>query len=275
MKKLFAICLFLTSFFALAQDLSQSIQPPKYTKRSSPVLRGMFVYYGDYYTEEDLTRIQALLEKRFYVATNEMVKLETLKKKVLPFKYQIADYPDYRQNNVTDIERLQRLWYYDNVGPRVVKEIYDQVQMDLKDIDVLLVVTGAQFDGLGFSYGRVAITENPMEVAWGLPSGGRVDYRSDAKVVDELIHELGHSMFLDHASTQCQKPNLSYEQKKECCEKSPAQNDVMSYCRSRSKVDDDFFFKFEECNLKIIKEKVIPAMLKGRNWNIANRPKCF
>ena len=49
-----------------------------------------------------------------------------------------------------------------------------------------------------------------MEIAWGLEDGGRVEFVSDAKVVDELIHEVGHALFLDHTSNQCQKPGMSY-----------------------------------------------------------------
>ena len=274
MKKLFLLFLVFVCSLVHAQDLGSSMRPMKYTKRTEPILRGMIVYYGDYYTESDLVRVQNLLEKRFHEATNEMVKLQTIKKKIMPFKHQIVNYPNYRQDNVKDPERLQRLWYYDNVGAAVIKEVYDQLKKELKNIDVLLIITGAQFDGLGFASGRVAVTENPMEIAWGLPNGGRVDFRSDANVVDELIHELGHTMFLDHAASHCQSPDLSYEQKLACCEKSPAKNDVMSYCRNRNQVNDEFFFKFEECNIGIIKNKVIPAMLKGGAWNVANRPKC-
>lgn len=250
------------------------MMPKKYLKRTEPVLKGALVYYGDYYTKEDLSRIQTLLEKRFHLATNEMVRLDTVKNILLPFKHQLRDYPDYQLDNITDPARLQRLWYYDNVGARVMKEVYDQVVGELAGIDVLMIVTGAQFDGLGFASGRVLVTENPMEIAWGLPEGGSVDYRSDARVVDELIHELGHAMFLDHAASQCFAQGMSYEASQACCEKSPSKDDVMSYCRKRNLVDEKFFYKFKECNLSIIKNKVIPAMLNGGDWNVANRPKC-
>lgn len=262
-------------FVAKSEDLSQSMMPKKYTKRNEPILNAVLVYYGDYYTESDLERVQNLLEDRFFLATDKMITLNTVSRKVIPFKHQISEYPDYVQEHVTDIERLQRLWYYDNVGPKVMKEVYEQVKSELKGVDVLLVVTGAQFDGLGFASGRVGITENPMEIAWGLPGGGRVEIQSDAKVVDELIHELGHTMFLDHTSNQCQRDGLSYKEKMECCEQSPAKNDVMSYCRNRRAVDENHFFGFEACQLRNLKDKVIPAMLNGGDWNVANRENCL
>lgn len=258
-----------------ADDLSQTMMPKTYLKRTEPVLKAAFVYYGDYYTDEDLARVEELLVKRFHLATDKAMSLKIVAKKVIPFKHQLIDYPEYRQNYVTDPDRLQRLWYYDNVGARVAKEVYDQLKGELKQIDTLLIVTGAQFDALGFASGRVAVTENPMEVAWGLQGGGRVEIQSDAEVVDELIHELGHVMFLDHASNQCQKPGMTYQQKLECCATSPAKNDVMSYCRNRNTVNEENFFKFGECNLRTIKGKIIPAMLSGGAWNIADREKCL
>jgi hypothetical protein len=93
---------------------------------------------------------------------------------------------------------------------------------------VLVSIIGAQFDALGFASGRFGITENPMEIDWGLSDGGQVDFVSDFKVVDELIHEIGHTMSLDHASTQCQEDGMDYAAQMKCCKTSPAQNDVMS-----------------------------------------------
>lgn len=258
-----------------ADDLSQTSMPKTYLKRTQPVLNAALVYYGEFYSEEDLARVAALLTKRFYLATDKSISLNVAIKKVIPFKHQLADYPEYRQDYVTDPERLQRLWYYDNVGYKIVNEVYAQVKGDLKKLDTLLIVTGAQFDALGFASGRVAITENPMEIAWGLSDGGRVEIQSDAKVVDELIHELGHVMFLDHVSNQCQKPGMTYQETLACCETSPAKNDVMSYCRNRNAVNDEKFFGFEECNLRMIKNKIVPAMLSGGKWNIENREQCL
>lgn len=258
----------------LVEDLSTRISPKKYLKRTDPIVKVALIYYGEYYSEEDLLRVNELLTARFEESTQGLLKMETVFTKLLPFKHKIADYPDYKQENVTDIERLQRLWYYDNKGSKVINEVYEQVQKDLKEIDVVLVVTGAQFDALGFASGRLGITENPMEIAWALPGGGRVEYVTDERVVDELLHEMGHTLFLDHASGQCFKPGTSYKESMECCESSPSKDDVMSYCRSRDKVKGDFYYKFQECNLKNIKDKIIPAMLSGGDWNIKDRYKC-
>lgn len=254
-------------------SLTVNMSPRYYQKRSSPVLNIGMIYYGDYYTEEEFARVQELLEKRFELATNSLLKLNVIFSAILPFKQKIANFPDYKQDHVTDIERLQRLWYYDNMGMKVVSEIYNEAKShnlygkDFAKIDALAVVTGAQFDGLGFASGRIAITENPMEIAWGLEGGGRVELQSDAKVVDELIHELGHTLHIGHAADQCFKPGMSYQDTQACCEVSPNKNDVQSYCRKRAEVDENFFYGFEACNLKNIEEIVIPAMLSGSNWD--------
>lgn len=275
MKRIIILAFLLLSTLASAQNLSETMMPKTYLKRSKPVLNIALVYYGEFYKEEDLDRVQALLEKRFFEATDRSVSINVALKKIIPFKHNLNDYPDYRQDYVTDPERLQRLWYYDNVGAKILKEVYDQMKSELAKLDSLVIITGAQFDALGFASGRVAVTENPMEIAWGLPDGGRVEIQTDAKVVDELVHELGHVMFMDHASSQCFKPGMSYKESLECCETSPARNDVMSYCRNREQVSDSKFYKFEACNLRNIKNKVIPAMLSGGAWNIADREKCI
>jgi hypothetical protein len=257
---------------AVDDSLAVNMSPQFYRKRSEPVLKIALVYYGDYYRSEDLDRIQALLEKRFEVATNSLLKIQTVAKAVFPFKNQIRNFPDYKQPYVTDIERLQRLWYYDHVGAGVLDEVYeiaklsDELRDSMKEVDALLFVTGAQFDALGYAIGRVGVTENPMEIAWGLPDGGRVEYVTDARVVDELIHEIGHTLFIGHSSTQCQSPDLTYQQQRKCCEESPARDDVMSYCRSRSRVDETFQNRFSDCNLSNLKKRIIPAMLSGGAW---------
>ena len=281
MKFLF-MALVLASSLAYGRDdsLAAGMSPKLYKKRSQPIINIALVYYGDYYSVEDLARVQKLLEDRFYEGTDRSIKMNTLATAVMPFRYQLSEFPEYRQEHVTEPDRLQRLWYYDNVGARILQEVYGQIKKtsinaELKNLDALLIVTGAQFDALGFASGRVAVTENPMEIAWGLPDGGRVDYVSDERVVDELIHELGHVMFLDHAASQCFKPGMAYKESQECCANSPAKNDVMSYCRDRRLVNESNFFKFEACNLRTIKQKIIPAMLSGGAWNIADREKCI
>ena len=275
MKNLIAAALMLMSTLSFAQDLSQTMMPKTYIKRSKPILNVALVYYGDFYQDEDLDRVEKLYKERFFLATDKAVSINVAWKRIIPFKYQIIDFPEYRQNYVTDPERLQRLWYYDNVNAKVMKEVYDQLSSELKSLDALVIITGAQFDGLGFASGRVAVTENPMEIAWGLEDGGHVEIQTDARVVDELIHETGHVMFMDHASNQCQKPGMTYKETLECCATTPARNDVMSYCRERASVNETKFFGFQECNLRNIKNKVVPAMLSGGAWNIADREKCL
>jgi hypothetical protein len=263
------------NFHPSDNSLAKHNKPAFYKKRSEPVINIALVYYGDYYSEEDLARVKDLLEKRFHLATDKALSVNTVMSRVIPFKHQLIDYPDYKQEFVTDPERLQRLWYYDNLGAKVIMEVYEQVQTEMEDIDFLLIISGAQFNAIGFANGRVGITENPMEIAWARPNGGSVEYASDAKVVDELIHEMGHTMFLDHVSNQCQKPGLTLKEKQECCKESPARNDVMSFCRDRESVDENKFFGFEECNLKLIKEQVVPAMLNGGMWYLKDRPQCL
>ncbi len=255
-----------------SDDLTVNMSPKNYRKRSEAIYNIGLIYYGDYYTDSEFAQVQQMLEERFEFATDSLIKLNVVFRAIMPFKQNIANFPDYKQEYVTEIDRLQRLWYYDNMGMQVVSEVYKEAKShdlygkDFSNIDALAVVTGAQFDGLGFASGRVAITENPMEIAWARPSN-RVEIQSDAKVVDELIHELGHTLHIGHAADQCFRKGITPEEQKACCEASPNKNDVQSYCRKRADVNEEFQFKFEECNLKNLREIVVPAMLKGANWD--------
>src|SRR5690606_8318971 len=236
---------------ARSDSLADGMKPKKYKKRDRAVYNVALVYYGETWNESDMQRIAPLLKERFEIATKGEIELNIAYIAALPYKHKIEDYPDYRSGNITDQARLQRLWYYDNVGGKNITEVYEEFKKPLgkyyENLDALLVVSGAQYDALGFASGRVAITEQPREIAWGLPGGGRTEMVSDENLVDELIHELGHTLFLGHTSTQCQKPDLTLEQRRACCENSPSGNDVMSYCRDRNKVDENFFYGFEDC----------------------------
>lgn len=251
-----------------------------YSARKSPVLNIALVHYGEYMELEDLKRVGSLLAKRFSLATQGNLVLDIKSYQIIPLKNKLPIDTDYEYNGITDINRLRRIWYYENVGAKVIKESFQMFKdrvtpADLKSLDALLVVTEAQFDALGFASGRVGITENPMEVAWAIPSQGRIDYPDDYKIVDELIHEIGHIMFLGHTSTQCFKPNMTVEQKRICCSKSPSKNDVLSYCRQRRNVSESFYHKFEACNLRMIKNKIIPALLRGKSSKIQGRERCI
>lgn len=266
--------------WARSDSLAAGLKPKKYRKREKAILNVALVYYGTHWDERDMQRIAPLLKERYELATGGAIKLNIAHIGALPYRHQIEQYPDYTSDNITDPARLQRLWYHDNVGGRIINEVYEEVKKSeigkhYKELDTLLVVSGAQYNALGFATGRVAITEQPREIAWGLPGGGRTEIVSDENLVDELVHELGHTMFLGHTSTQCSRPGITLEERYACCEASPNKEDVMSYCRDRKKVDANFFYGFEKCNIEMIEELVVPAMLKGRDWNVRGRKRCL
>ncbi|MCP4914800.1 MAG: hypothetical protein GY909_16905 [Oligoflexia bacterium] len=268
------------SLLGKSTNLNSGMRPTHYQKRESATFNIGLAYYGDFWKEDDLRRIAPLLKERFELATNGLIKLNIIGLDVLSFKtkydpiFMNKEYP-----HIKDPERLQRIFYYETVNAKVMSEAYEEfkkskIGKSYHLMDALLVITGAQFEGLGFANGRIAVTEQPREIAWAIPSG-RTEIVSDESIVDELIHELGHTMFLGHTSTQCQKPGMTLEQKRQCCEASPSKNDVMSYCRSRGSVGQDQMFGFESCNLEMISQLIIPAMLKGKRWNIRGRKRCL
>lgn len=258
-------------------SLNNSMTPDCYHKRNSATLKVAMVYYGAGMDIDHLRRIIPILKSRFLKANGNNLSLDIVDLKVMPFKFTPPS--SFKVPNISDPSRIHRIWYYENVGHKIMKEIYTEYKKKtpkklMDDLDVILSITGAQFDGLGFASGRVSTTEYPQEIAWALTDGGRVNYPSDYQLVDELIHELGHNMFLGHTSTQCQKSGLTLAQRRECCKRSPSQNDVLSYCRNRSKVDIDFMNVYESCNREMISKKIVPAILDGGSWKIKNRSKC-
>tara|TARA_R110002072_G_scaffold276051_1_gene437366 strand:+ start:97155 stop:98024 length:870 start_codon:yes stop_codon:yes gene_type:complete len=270
-----------SSLLAKSRNLSDSMRPSHYEKRTEAIYNIGLAYYGDHWSREDLKRIVPMLQKRFSLATQNKINLNIVAVDALSYKTKYdSDFMKEKYPEITDPKRLQRLYYYETMNAKVMSEVYEEFKVksiigkNYSKLDALLVITGAQFDGLGFANGRVAVTEQPREIAWGLPGGGRTELVSDETIVDELIHELGHTLFLGHTSTQCQKPGLSLQQRKACCEASPAKNDVMSYCRNRRSVNDGEIFGFESCNLKMIDQLIVPAMLKGKRWNVRGRERC-
>ena len=258
-------------------SLQNSMMPKCYHKRERAVLKIALVYYGDHMNMKDLKRIEPILKERFHIATKKNVEVEVISKEVITYKQRMPE--GYEYNNIKDKKRLQRIWYYDNVGAGIMNEVYAEYkkvasEKVLEELDAIVAITGAQFDGLGFASGRVSVTEYPREIAWATEGGGRVELVSDYQIVDELIHELGHNMFLGHTSTQCQAPGMSLEQRNECCAQSPSKNDVLSYCRQRSAVDENFMHGFEECNVEMIEDLIVPAMLSGGKWQVSPRLSC-
>ena len=258
-------------------SLKNNMMPKCYHKRDKAVMKIALVYYGASMKMKDLDRIEPLLIERFLQATNGAVGVEIISKKVIGFNKKMP--ADYKFKNITDKKRLQRIWYYDNVGMGIMKEVYQEYKKEVSDklmdeLDAIVGITGGQFDGLGFASGRVSVTEYPQERAWNLEDGGATDYPSDYKIVDELIHELGHNMFLGHASTQCTHGGLTLDQRQECCAQSPSKDDVLSYCRNRRAVNETFMHGFESCNQEMIEDLIVPAMLDGGKWQVEPRTAC-
>lgn len=254
------------------------LNPNCYHKRDKPVLNISLVHYGSKMDLAHLTKIEKLLKERFYLATQQNISLNIISKTIIPLNKSLPS--DFRVEGITKKDQLLRIWYYENVGGKVLNEIYDEFKKvssidELETVDAVLATTEAQFDGLALASGRFSVTEYPGENGWSNGDGGNTSYMNDYEIVDKFIHELGHNMFLGHTSTQCQRAGLTYEQTQECCAQSPTQNDVLSYCRNRSAVNENFMHKFEACNIEMIEDLIVPAMLNGGDWKVAPRQNCL
>ena len=172
MKYLILLCLFMlsTAFTQVREkcSLKNSMIPKCYHKRDNPILKIALVSYGSNLSKDDLIRIEGILKERFYKATNQLVAVDIIIKKVMEFKQPLP--VDYQSGNINDPERLHRIWYYENVNAKVMQEVYEEFKKvtsdkTLDELDAILAITGAQFEGLEFASGRVSATESPREIA--------------------------------------------------------------------------------------------------------------
>jgi hypothetical protein len=259
-------------------SLKDGISSDCYFKRTEAKLRANIIYYGNnYWQDSDLQRFSTLFSERFKRATKGELEIEIVKSKVMNFAHPLPI--NYAYNGITDPDRLHRIWYWENFSTAVGMEIHklyrkSEIKKDLENIDLLLVVTGAQSDGNGFAAGRVVVVEQPREVAWGLPGGGSTEELSDYELADIMIHEVGHAIGIGHATEHCTETGLSPSERRACCANSPSGNDVMSYCRDRKATDENRINGFEACTLDIIKNKIKPRILAGGKRRILEPTRC-
>lgn len=245
-----------------------------YFKRDKPILRAALLYYGTYWDDADLDRFKGVFTNRFNQATRGEVTIKIVSTKILPFRRPLP--VGYSYNGITDPERLHRIWYWQFINTGLGQELLQEYvrgerRTDLQGLDLLLTLTGAQADGNGYSAGGVVVIEQPREIAWGLPDQGSTEELSDHQAADILTHEVGHAIGIGHANDQCSDPKLSHREQLECCANSPSRNDVMGYCRNRTREEVN---TFEACTLEIIKSKIRPRILGGGRRRIEEVIRC-
>lgn len=263
---------FLTDLFVKERNLYSDSKKTRYAKRDVPVIKVALIGYGTTSTKEDLERIAPKLVEKFSIATAGEIELDV--KHIDSYDFLNYKVRKLSLEGINDRERLKRISYsYDKrVVETITREAYKAMKANtekkvMEEVDLMLLVTGAQFEGLGMQYGRFAIVEHPREIAFEVPNGNKVKFLSDEMIVSELIHEVGHSMGMMHAA-QCNTI--------ECCEQSENADDIMSYCRDRKKVEhNDFIFVFEQCHLNFIREKFKPTLLEGGSIDLSKAPECL
>lgn len=257
--------------------LGHGLFPTNWKKRDDKTFKVGLVYYGDYWKKSDLARVAPKIESAFELAGQGLVHLEVAHLEAIPFKNRDTEISKMKLEYVKDIKRLKRLFHYENKlgSADIAKEVFElagntPLGAKFSELDGLLVITGAQFEGLGVAVGRIGLTEQPREIAWQV-DGNRVDIVSDEEIVDELLHEWGHVMNFGHAAYQCNKGNLkTIDRVKQCCIDSPNSNDVMSYCRDRGSVNDGVFFGYEQCHINLIQNEIIPRLERGGKKSFPN-----
>lgn len=247
-----------------------------YYPREKPVLKAALIYYGTFWNAEDIARFKDIYIERFNTATQGTLSIEVVKTKAIPFRHPLPK--SFAYNNITDLERLHRIFYWAEIGKDLREELYweyfysEDDKEDLRGIDVLLTVTGAQEEGNGYAGAQVVVVEQPREVAWGgLKDNGSTEILSDNQLADILVHETGHFIGLGHAVEKCDPEKMTNKEVDACCARSENKDDVMSYCRDRKSEDVNLF---RSCSQKYIKSHVVPRILAGGKRTIDVKYEC-
>jgi hypothetical protein len=273
MKKLLVGLLALGSISSFANDskcsISESQSPDCYFKRDKAELNVGLIYYGNYWQQSDLERIGPKLKDKFYRATGGNLSLNIIAKRVIQYKGDSDTIQDLRKKRIS----------YNSLRPsEVINEVYEEIKKSInhstqKRIDALLVVTGAQFEGLSLAKGRISLTEQPIEAGWLLPSGGKTIVASDEQIIEGLIFGAGLNINLVKASAQCTEGSL--EERRECCEDSNNKSDVLSFCKRFDESNvPSINNNFGDCNQGNIEKLIVPRILKGKKWKVNNKRVC-
>ncbi len=246
-----------------------------FRSRLTPTIKAILVHYGNHSSNYDFQAAERLYLDRFNQEMKGIVTLKVVDSAVIPLKMMnrdlaaVADRVGGKDPTQKSQERLERLWYYYfSDADKMIREI-NSLLLDnghraaLEEADIVLVISEPQFEALGFASGNYGFTEQPSEIAWRLGDGGRTEWQPAPRLTDELMHETGHLIGLDHASAHCFQGNTTPEQTAACCAKSAGREDVMSYCRNRQLVDESYYFGFTKCTKRFVQKKVVPLLLKG------------
>ncbi|MBS1963277.1 MAG: hypothetical protein JST04_13765 [Bdellovibrionales bacterium] len=271
----FAASLFAGPAKASSCSLVDSPNPPCFHPHVTPTFKIIVVHYGDHAAQYDFEAAKRLYVERFNREMGRGVTVEIVDSAVIPLKVEPRDLVAMESHvggndpAQKTRDRLERLWYYYFSGPDGLIDEVRTLLLDgghrpaLEEADAVLVVSEPQFEALGFASGAFGFTEQPSEIAWALSDGGRTEWQPSARLVDELMHETGHLLGLDHASAHCFADSTPPNDRVACCAKSAGRNDVMSYCRDRAAVKGNFYYGFTDCTRKYVRKTTARALLRG------------
>lgn len=199
-----------------------------------PIINAFLVYWGDFYGNDEVEDKINYFEEYFNKKTggNVILKIDYGGNFALPEEDAVHDYSSIAKQFNLELEDAKNIWYY--YHPSLVNNDIENVlkksnyNNQVYDLAIIFTDINFQYAGQIYKYYPFLILKSSLYKNYET-SSLKKEIISDAVLSDTSAHELGHFMGLTHACSMVPCSDCAYP------------NDIMSYCREKGSVNNEFF----------------------------------